>query len=141
MGIIEELIYFIAQFLAAAIVLSFHEFAHAYAAHKCGDDTARLAGRLTLNPMVHFDLWGIIMFALAGFGWAKPVPVNPRNFRDFKKGSFWTSIAGVLMNLCMAFLIYPIFLLVMRFIIPLVSGMYLGYFLYYFFNMLFEVCL
>ena len=108
------LFYILAQFLAVAVVLSFHEFAHAYAAYKNGDPTAKFAGRLTLNPAKHFDPIGVITFALAGFGWAKPVPVNPNNFKDYRKGCFWTSIAGVLMNYAMAFLFYPVFILVVE---------------------------
>ena len=128
-----DFVYILAQFLAAAVVLTFHEFAHAYAAYKCGDPTAKFSGRLTLNPLKHFDVWGILMFALAGFGWAKPVPVNPNNFHNYRKGSFWVSIAGVLTNYCMAFLLYPMFLLVWRYVLPLVSGTYMMYFLYYLF--------
>ena len=94
----EDLIIIIAQFIAATVVLSFHEFAHAFAAYKCGDPTAKYAGRMTLNPMKHFDPLGILMFAMAGFGWAKPVAINPYNFDNYKKGSFWTSAAGVLTN-------------------------------------------
>ena len=126
-----------AQFIAAAVVLSFHEFAHAYAAYKCGDPTAKLCGRMTLNPLKHFDGLGIVAFAVAGFGWAKPVPINPYNFDDYKKGCVWTSIAGVLMNYCMAFVAYPIFLLVMMNLVPLVSGTYMELFLEYLFRGLF----
>jgi len=85
------MIYFVAllaQFLAVMIVITFHEFAHAYTAYKCGDPTAKFSGRMTLNPVKHFDPLGILMFAVAGFGWAKPVPINPYNFNDYKKGSF-----------------------------------------------------
>ena len=130
----KDLVIIIAQFIAAAIVLSFHEFAHAFAAYKCGDPTAKLAGRMTLNPLKHFDPLGILMFAVAGFGWAKPVPINPYNFDDFRKGSIWTSAAGVLMNLFMAFLFYPIYFLVVMKICPLVTGTYMEIFLLYFFN-------
>jgi len=75
-----------------------HEFAHAFAAYKQGDDTAKEAGRLTLNPLAHIDLLGFLMFIFAGFGWAKPTPVNPNNFRDGKKGDNLVSIAGILAN-------------------------------------------
>lgn len=136
-----DLIAILAQFIAAAIVLSFHEFAHAYAAYKCGDPTAKFLGRMTLNPLKHFDPLGIIMFALAGFGWAKPVPINPNNFRDYRKGCFWTSIAGVLMNYCMAFLLYPIFLLVVIYVCPIVAGTYMEIFLQYLFWGLFSCSL
>lgn len=125
----ERFIVILAQFLAAAVVLTFHEFAHAYAAYKCGDPTAKFAGRMTLNPVKHFDPLGILMFALAGFGWAKPVPINPNNFDNYRKGCFWTAAAGVLMNYCMAFLLYPIFILVVSYVCPIFSGAYMEYFL------------
>lgn len=80
-----------------------HEFAHAYAAHKLGDDTARLSGRLTLNPFAHIDISGLVLIVLFGFGYAKAVPVNPRNFKDSKKGMALTAIAGPISNLIMAF--------------------------------------
>ena len=137
----EDLIIIIAQFIVATVVLSFHEFAHAFAAYKCGDPTAKYAGRMTLNPMKHFDPLGILMFALAGFGWAKPVPINPYNFDNYKKGSFWTSAAGVLTNYCMAFVFYPIFILVMTYIRPLVLGTYMEIFLFALFYGLFSMSL
>lgn len=82
--------------------LTLHEWGHAYAAHKCGDDTARNLGRMTLNPLKHIDPIGFIAILLVGFGWAKPVPVNPRNYRNFKKGEAIVSLAGVTMNLLLA---------------------------------------
>ena len=126
---LDYLFYLLAQFLAVAVVLSFHEFAHAYAAYKCGDPTAKFSGRLTLNPAKHFDLLGVIMFAFAGFGWAKPVPVNPNNFRNYRKGCFWTSAAGVMMNYIMAFLLYPVCILVISYVCPIFEGKYMAGFL------------
>lgn len=82
--------------------LTLHEWGHAYAAHKCGDDTARNFGRMTLNPLKHIDPIGFLMILIAGFGWAKPVPVNPRNYRNFKTGEAIVSLAGVTMNLLLA---------------------------------------
>jgi Zn-dependent protease len=98
----------LAKILAVVCVLTMHEFCHAYAAYKCGDPTAKWHGRMTLNPAKHFDPVGIILFAFAGFGWAKPVPINPNNFKNYRWGSFWTSVAGVLCNFLFAFLCYPI---------------------------------
>ena len=141
LDVMEDLIIIIAQFIAATVLLSFHEFAHAFAAYKCGDPTAKYAGRMTLNPTKHFDPLGILMFALAGFGWAKPVPINPYNFDNFKKGSFWTSAAGVLMNYCMAFVFYPIFLLVMRYVRPFFFETYMEIFLFALFYGLFSMSL
>lgn len=78
--------------------LSVHEFAHAFSAYKMGDPTAKLAGRMTLNPFKHMDLSGFILFIFLGVGWAKPVPVNPLNFKKIKKGNRIVSISGVLAN-------------------------------------------
>ena len=78
--------------------LTFHEFGHAYVAHLCGDDTAKKAGRMSLNPFVHLDLFGSLMVLIAGFGYAKPVPVNPHNYR-VRNADFYVASAGPLMNL------------------------------------------
>ena len=72
---------FLAYLIAMLFAITFHEFAHAYVAHKCGDDTAKYMGRMTLNPFKHMDFLGAIMFIFFGFGWAKPVPINPNKFR------------------------------------------------------------
>ncbi|MBR5251843.1 MAG: site-2 protease family protein [Oscillospiraceae bacterium] len=79
-----------------------HEAAHAYAADRLGDPTARYRGRLTLNPMAHFDLVGSLAMILTGIGWAKPVPINPMNFKDTKKGMAISAAAGPASNLCVA---------------------------------------
>ena len=100
----------IASLLAVAVVLTLHEFSHAFVAYKCGDPTAKMNGRLTLNPVAHFDLLGLVMFTLAGFGWAKPVPINPNNFRHYKSGLAFTAMAGIVMNYLSAFLFYLLFL-------------------------------
>lgn len=81
-----------------------HEYAHALIATKLGDQTPRLSGRLTLNPMAHISPLGALMIVLCGFGYAKPVSVNPRNFKDSKKGMALTAIAGPISNLIMGFL-------------------------------------
>lgn len=80
-----------------AIVL--HEFGHAIVAYWNGDRTAKLAGRLTLNPLRHADPLGLAMLLIAGIGWAKPVPINPLEFRNYKRGLITTSLAGVILNL------------------------------------------
>lgn len=79
-----------------------HEAAHAYVADKMGDPTGKYMGRLTLNPMAHFDLMGSVAMLVAGIGWAKPVPVNPRNFNDPKKGMALSAAAGPVSNLIVA---------------------------------------
>ncbi len=96
-------------FLALAIVLftgiPFHEFAHGWTAERFGDRTARFSGRLTVNPFAHFDAFGTIMLFLVGVGFAKPVPINPNNFRGNKKvGIAVTALAGPVSNLIVAFL-------------------------------------
>lgn len=108
---IYRILNYISIFLALLLVLPIHEFAHALVAYKCGDDTPKLQGRLTLNPIAHIDPMGLICFVLCRFGWAKPVPINPYNFKNYKKGSFLVSIAGVLANYILAFLVYPLFIL------------------------------
>ena len=84
--------------------LSFHEFAHAWMASKCGDNTAARMGRLTLNPMAHLDIMGSLMILFVGFGWAKPVPVDSRNLRDPRKDMMKVAAAGPLSNLLLAML-------------------------------------
>lgn len=84
------------------IALPVHELAHAFAADRMGDPTARWNGRLTLNPLAHLDIVGTLMILFFEFGYAKPVPVNPRNFRDYKKGMIITSVAGPLSNLALS---------------------------------------
>ena len=106
---ITNLIRLLTSFLAVTVVLTLHEFAHAFVAYKCGDPTPKWNGRLSVNPARHFDLIGLICFAFVGFGWAKPVPVNPNNFRKYRKGSILTAGAGIVMNYLSAFLFYPCF--------------------------------
>ncbi len=77
--------------------LTFHEFGHAYTAHLCGDDTAKASGRMSLNPLVHLDLVGGLMVLIVGFGYARPVPVNPNNYR-VRNADFYIALAGPLMN-------------------------------------------
>ena len=84
--------------------LSFHEFAHAWMASKCGDNTAARMGRLTLNPMAHLDVMGSLMILFVGFGWAKPVPVDSRKLRDPRKDMMKVAAAGPLSNLLLAML-------------------------------------
>ena len=84
--------------------LSFHEFAHAWMASKCGDDTAARMGRLTLNPIAHLDVMGSMMILFVGFGWAKPVPVDSRNLRDPRRDMMKVAAAGPISNLLLAML-------------------------------------
>lgn len=86
------------------IAFSFHEWGHAFAAYLMGDPTARNLGRMTLNPLAHIDPMGFLMMIIAGFGWAKPVPVNSNNYRNYRVGELVVSLAGVTMNLILAVL-------------------------------------
>lgn len=86
------------------IALVIHEFAHAAVAVRMGDETPRYMGRLTLNPMAHIDPVGTLMLLIAQFGWAKPVMINPNNFRSWRKGELCVALAGPAANLIMAFL-------------------------------------
>ena len=87
---------------AILIALTFHEFAHGYVAYRLGDPTAKMMGRLTLNPLAHLDPIGTLMIFLVRFGWAKPVPVDPRNLRNPKRDMLWIAAAGPLMNMGLA---------------------------------------
>lgn len=103
----DPLDYFVILLLtlvAVCISLVLHELAHGLVAKWNGDYTAKFAGRLTLNPIKHFDLVGFIMMMLVGFGYAKPVPVNPYNFKHRTRGMFTVAIAGVVVNLILGFI-------------------------------------
>ena len=87
----------VATLLAVLLAITCHETAHGYVAYRLGDPTAKNQGRLTLNPLAHLDLVGTLMMLIAGFGWAKPVPVNPFYFKgDRTKGMMLVSIAGTI---------------------------------------------
>ena len=95
--------------IAIIISIIMHEVAHGLVALWNGDDTAKNAGRLTLNPLSHFDPIGFLMLVFLRFGYAKPVPVNPYKFRNRKVGMFTVSIAGITVNITLAFLCYPLY--------------------------------
>jgi len=90
--------------LALLIAAPFHEFAHGYAADRLGDPTPRRAGRLTLNPLAHLDPLGTILLVLTGFGWAKPVPIDPGYFPDWRRGLITVAAAGPIANVVLAIL-------------------------------------
>ena len=95
------LVFFLLAFPGRILALSLHEFAHAWVADRCGDPTARMMGRLTINPARHLDPLGTVLMLVVGFGWARPVPVNPRNYRNPRRDDLKVSLAGVTMNLVM----------------------------------------
>ncbi len=96
------------------LALTVHEYCHGWVANYLGDDTAMRQGRLTLNPIVHLDVIGTILMFIVGFGWAKPVPVNPHNFEDPRKGMLLVALAGPAANLLMAICAG----LILRYIVP-----------------------
>lgn len=97
----------ILPYLAVALIVAatVHEFAHAYVADRLGDPTPRAMGRLTLNPLAHLDPVGSLLILLAGFGWAKPVQINPANFADWRRDSILVALAGPLANVTLVFLL------------------------------------
>ena len=114
-GAIKALIFSIPGLL---IAMTFHEYAHAFVADKLGDDTPRREGRLTLNPLAHIEPIGMIMLLFAGFGWGKPVEIDPRNFNrtvSVRKGNAIVALAGPLINIILAIIfsiVYGILLLI-----------------------------
>ncbi len=117
----ESVLVIISQVLILLVSISFHESAHAYAADKMGDPTAKNMGRITMNPLKHMDLWGTVILPVImlfiGFlpiGYAKPVPVNPNNFHDRKKGEIIVSLAGPGSNLLLAVFAAVILRLLLR---------------------------
>ena len=98
---LEEYLYIIPM---ALVALSFHEVSHAFVSYLQGDPTAKDAGRLTLNPLASFDLWGALCMVFFRFGWAKPVPINPAWYKHKKRGIVLTSLAGPCSNILLALL-------------------------------------
>ncbi len=97
-----ELSNILVQIVAIAIAISVHEFGHAYSAHLLGDSTAKMYGRMTLNPAKHIDPIGLMMMIIFKIGWAKPVPVNANNFKNYKVGSVIVSLSGAMANIITA---------------------------------------
>ncbi len=93
---------FLITLLAILFAISIHEFGHAFVAHLNGDNTAKNAARMTINPINHIDPFGMLMMFLVRFGWAKPVPVNPNNYKNEKIGNITVSLAGIVFNLLSA---------------------------------------
>lgn len=89
--------------MAALVALTIHEFAHGFVAYKLGDDTAKSMGRLSLNPIKHLDPFGALCMIFFHFGWAKPVPIDPRNFKNPRKGFAITALAGPATNIVVGF--------------------------------------
>ncbi len=102
--------------------LSLHEFAHGYAAYKCGDDTARSLGRLTLNPIKHLDFIGFICLLFFGFGWAKPVPINSRYFKRPRRDIRIVSLAGPLTNAALVLVSVLLYRITVQIAVPELAG-------------------
>lgn len=119
---------------ALLIAIVMHEFAHGIVAYWNGDDTAKLSGRLNVNPVKHFDPIGFLMLAVIGFGWAKPVPIDPRRFRNYKKGMITVSLAGVVCNFLIAFVATGLFALYLFATKSAVMNMQAGTAAYYAFS-------
>lgn len=98
--------------IALLIAVSVHEWAHGYVAYRLGDPTAKNEGRLTLNPLAHLDPIGTLVFIIAGFGWGKPVPIDPRYFRNVRRDSALTSLAGPASNFILAWISFILFLVI-----------------------------
>ncbi len=125
----EGLLSVLAFIPALLIALILHEIAHGLVALWNGDETAKAYGRLSLNPLRHFDWIGLIMMVLVGFGWAKPVPINPNNFKKRRLGCITVSVAGVITNFLLAFIFAIGVVLLGR--IPVEEGTSLYYFVYF----------
>lgn len=100
MEILQSIVF---SLVAILIAMTFHECAHAFAAYKCGDPTAKMLGRMTLNPMKHINVTGMVLMLLFGFGWASPVIITPQNFKNKRVGLVVTAAAGPLTNLILCF--------------------------------------
>ena len=104
-----DLTFFIITLPILLVTITIHEFSHALVADRLGDPTPRLAGRLTLNPVAHIDPIGFLMLIIIRFGWAKPVPINPYNFRNPRSGSLFVSLAGPASNFFFAWVLAIIY--------------------------------
>lgn len=127
-GVVLQIVLMMVPFLLS---LTIHEAAHAWTANKLGDPTAKLLGRISLNPMAHADPIGTILFPIFGaisglmFGWAKPVPVNPLNLKNYRSDIFWISLAGPLSNFILAFIFTLILATMSKFRLHIPSEIYI----------------
>ena len=127
----ENLIRYLTMAVVVVTALPVHEAAHGWVADRLGDRTARNAGRLTLNPLAHLDLFGSLALVLFGFGWAKPVPVNPSQMRKPKSGLVLTALAGPASNILMAGIVMILFKVYLNFApVGTASGVVFGQIIY-----------
>lgn len=117
----QSLFTYLVRAMVLLTAIPIHECAHAWASNKLGDPTAKNLGRLTLNPLPHLDLIGSVLLLFTGFGWAKPVPVTTRNFKNVKKGMILTALAGPAANILLALLSLILYKLWCYFLYPLLA--------------------
>ena len=117
----QSLFTYLVRAMVLLTAIPIHECAHAWASNKLGDPTAKNLGRLTLNPLPHLDLIGSVLMLFTGFGWAKPVPVTTRNFKNVKKGMILTALAGPAANILLALLSLILYKLWCCFLYPLLA--------------------
>lgn len=117
----QSLFTYLVRAMVLLTAIPIHECAHAWASNKLGDPTAKNLGRLTLNPLPHLDLIGSVLMLFTGFGWAKPVPVTTRNFKNVKKGMILTALAGPAANILLALLSLTLYKLWCYFLYPLLA--------------------
>ena len=117
----QSLFTYLVRAMVLLTAIPIHECAHAWASNKLGDPTAKNLGRLTLNPLPHLDLIGSVLMLFTGFGWAKPVPVTTRNFKNVKKGMILTALAGPAANILLALLSLILYMLWCYFLYPLLA--------------------
>ena len=117
----QSLFTYLVRAMVLLTAIPIHECAHAWASNKLGDPTAKNLGRLTLNPLPHLDLIGSVLMLFTGFGWAKPVPVTTRNFKNVKKGMILTAMAGPAANILLALLSLILYKLWCYFLYPLLA--------------------
>ena len=125
---IESIISVVLRIIVVLLAISVHEMAHGFAAYKLGDNTAKYDGRLSLNPLRHIDIYGALCMLFFGFGWAKPVMVNPNYFKNHKRDMALTALAGPVSNFIMAF----IGMFGLLYLCPLLPNVYLYKFFFMF---------
>ena len=131
-GFWDVVLAIVALLSALFIAIPFHEFAHAFVAKMEGDYTAVAYKRCTPAALVHFDLVGFITMLFFGFGWAKPVPVDPRNYKHGRRSEFFVSVAGIVMNLLLGIVSLFIYMLIFKINQNFFDSSYYGYLLRYF---------
>ena len=131
-GFAHTVLGIVALLMALFIAIPFHEFAHAWVAKTQGDYTASAYKRCTPAAFAHFDLSGFLMMMIFGFGWAKPVPVNPQNYKHGRRSQFLVSIAGIVMNLTLGIVFLFIHMLIMKIDGSIFTNSLYGYMLYMF---------